>query len=123
MVSALTFSCSNGSKNNQDTQDGTTDYGIASDSERENFPQQDTVLNYRDGTPINERSGNMDTLQLPQPVLETIEKDSLLRLAMIVEKMVRVENGQTFYEVAFYPINGKEESFIFDSEGMRKPKN
>jgi hypothetical protein len=122
LVTAISFSCSNGERNNnRDIEDGTEDYGIAPDSMRENFPADDTVHNYREGTPMEERSGNMDTLQLPRPIVETIEKDSALRLAMIVEKILRVENGQTFYEVAFYPVDGKEQSVIFDAQGNRKP--
>jgi hypothetical protein len=121
LVTAITLSCSNGERNNKDIEDGTEDYGIAPDSMRENFPTDDTVHNYREGTPMEERTGNMDTLALPRAVVETIEKDSALRLAMIMEKIQRVENGQTFYEVAFYPVDGKEISVIFDSQGNRKP--
>lgn len=117
LIIGLNISCSNRSTDNQDANSM-----MDNDSNVEEFPGNDTILNYRDGTNISERSGNMDTIQLPKPILEAIEKDSTLRTAMIVEKILKVEQGETFYEVAFYPVNGKEVEVIFDSDGNRKPK-
>jgi len=117
LIIGLNFACTNRSTDNQDANSM-----MDNDSNVEEFPGNDTILNYRDGTNISERSGNMDTIQLPKPILEAIEKDSTLRTAMIVEKILKVEQGETFYEVAFYPVNGKEVEVIFDSNGNRKPK-
>jgi membrane-associated HD superfamily phosphohydrolase len=80
----------------------------------------DTILNYRDGTPINHRMGNMDTIQLPKNIVEAIENDSLLKNALIVEKKENIQDSDTLYLITFHPANGKEERVIFDSKGKRK---
>jgi hypothetical protein len=128
MVAVVTFSCTN-----ERTGHDTEKKGDMRD-DKQSMPNSDThgmdrhgdhnidsaALNYREGVPINDRMGNMDTLQLPQPILDAIERDSVLFNAMIVQKIKREESGQTLYAVSFYPVDGREEMVLFDSRGQRK---
>ncbi len=100
----------------------TLDSDIPGDTLNENLPENDSVLNFRDGVIINEGKERSDTIQLPKPILESIENDSLLKRAKIIEKVKKDENGQMIYEVVFYPVNGREERVTFDAMGKRKTR-
>ncbi|WP_373494591.1 hypothetical protein [Aquiflexum sp.] len=122
MIIAVNLSCTNRSSEFHDTDD-ISGSEISADSLEEDFPGHDTVMNFREGRNINERSGDMDTIQLPQLILDEIKTDSLLNKALIVEIIKREVNNEMFYEVKFYPVNGRDEEVIFDSKGKRNPKS
>lgn len=117
----ITTSCDNKTTDYQNS-NRTLDSDIPGDTLNENLPENDSVLNFRDGIIINEGKERSDTIQLPKPILESIENDSLLKRAKIVEKIKKDENGRTVYEVVFYPVNGKEERVTFDAMGKRKTR-
>ena len=117
----ITTSCDNKTTDYQNS-NRTLDSDIPGDTLNENLPENDSVLNFRDGVIINEGKERSDTIQLPKPILESIENDSLLKRAKIVEKIKKDENGRTVYEVVFYPVNGKEERVTFDAMGKRKTR-
>lgn len=116
----ITMSCTNRSENENSDDSIADEY--RSGSLNEGLPDNDSTLNFRDGVNVNEGKDRSDSIQLPKPILEAIEKDNLLKSAEIVNKIKREENGVTVYEVVFYPVNGKEEKVIFDAEGRRKSK-
>ena len=121
IVLGISLSCNNRSIDNQNLNDSIANEN-RSGSSPEGLPDNDSVLNFRDGVNVNDGREVLDTIQLPNPILEAIEKDNLLKSAEIVDKIKREENGVTVYEVVFYPVNGKEEKVIFDAEGRRKSK-
>ncbi|MCL6261562.1 hypothetical protein M3O96_20850 [Aquiflexum sp. TKW24L] len=128
IIAVFTFSCTNEKtghntenmgemRDDKQSMDNSANDGM----DEHGFHESDSAaLNYREGVPINDRMGDMDTLQLPKPILDAIAKDSLLFNAMIVQKIKREDSGQTVFEVSFYPVNGKEESVVFDVNGQRK---
>jgi hypothetical protein len=133
VAAALTFSCNNGGTNRYGNENDTIDNATSSDTigrmdggrlnRGTDYSNNDTVNNYREGTPINERAGSMDTIQLPAAVVTAIDNDTALQKAMIVEKIKLFENGETLYQVAFYPVNGREQTITFDNQGQRKQNN
>jgi len=117
----ITTSCDNKTSDYQNS-NSTQLSDIAGDTLNKNLPENDSLLNFRDGVIINEGKEGSDTIQLPKSILESIEKDNLLKGAQIVDKIKKDENGQTIYEVVFYPVNGKEERVTFDAMGKRKTR-
>lgn len=115
---AFLFSCSgNETKENQNA-DNYSDVGIPGDTTNEGITDTDTT-NFREGVTLNEGFEG-DTIQLPKPILEAIEKDNTLKSAKIGQKVKKEENGATLYEIVFYQANGNEQRVTFDSNGNRK---
>lgn len=114
---ALSFSCSGNESKDSQNSDNYSEIGVAGDTTNAGITDTDTT-NFREGVTLNEGFEG-DTLQLPKPILEVIEKDNSLKGAKIGQKIKKEENGATLYEIVFYQANGDEQKVTFDSNGSR----
>lgn len=115
---ALSFSCSGNESKDTQNSDNYSEIGVAGDTTNAGITDTDTT-NFREGVPLNEGYEG-DTLQLPKPILEAIEKDNNLKNAKIGQKLKKKENGTILYEIVFYQANGTEQKVTFDSNGNRQ---
>jgi hypothetical protein len=127
MIGVLTFSCNNNKVGHDTTMEIEDENRIINNDEgspnvntHSNEFGRDSLTQNREGTPINDRRRNMDDLEIPQPIMDAIRKDSRLSNAEIVRANRREESGQTLYDVTFQPLDGRQETVVFDINGKRR---
>ena len=85
--------------------------------------EDDTAMVKRDGTLLDGAVDQMDSVNLPSPVINVIEADAALSTAAIVSTRKFVENSKTYFEVTFSTPNKEIKTIIFDENGKIKSED
>lgn len=85
--------------------------------------KDDTMMIKRDGTVLSGTLDQADSVNLPSPVINAIEKDKQLAKAAVASTKKITENSRTVYEVEFILDNEDTKKVKFFENGSIKPEN
>ncbi|PZX54783.1 hypothetical protein [Algoriphagus chordae] len=82
--------------------------------------ESDTNVVKRDGTLLSGAMDQTDSITLPPPVLEAIEKNDAVSMDEITNKRIFEEDGKTYYSVTFTTKGEQSLTIIYDEDGKTK---
>lgn len=107
-----------------ENKDNVTEESIEAQNEMSGeMHEDDTAMVKRDGTLLDGAMDQVDSVNLPSPVINGIEAEETLSRDSIVGTRRFTENGLNYYEVKFSVKDGETKTVIFDESGKIKPEN
>lgn len=122
-ISSMTIACNEKKEYGSVTDDGTMEVDESTSIDEKMKAGTDTSMSLTDGTNIPVIIHSKDSINLPQELIDVLEKTDDINPDSIVVKRRFTENNITYYELEFKMENGSNETFTFDGEGKRKSKD
>ncbi|REG88312.1 hypothetical protein [Algoriphagus antarcticus] len=119
-ISSILFACNEKKEYGDVTEDGIMDVDESTSLDGKTKAGTDSSMRLTDGTRIPVIIESTDSINLPQELLDVIEKTDDINPDSILVKRRFTENNITYYELEFRMKEGSNQTFIFDGEGKRK---